>query len=254
MHKWEDLGIILHTRPFGEQSGIVKVLTRHHGVHSGMVKGVYSRKQRGIYQTGNVLQWHWQARLEEQLGSMNGEMVVSVTSQLLGEPMYLHMVQAASAMVATCLHERVNEEEIFHIFNEIICNIQQSVEVIELLHLYNLLEMELLTGLGFGLDFSQCASLGRVPREALCYVSPRSGIAVSKEAGEPYKDRMLPLPPFLRDGGATTDLRQMLDGLALTGYFLENRVLAPEGRVMPEARRHWLQKLHTQHEKTNVTC
>ncbi len=49
--------------------------------------------------------------------------------------------------------------------------------------------MGLLEELGFGLDLSKCAVTGVT--DDLMYVSPRTGRAVSAEAGEPYKDRLL---------------------------------------------------------------
>ena len=89
--------------------------------------------------------------------------------------------------------------------------------------------------MGFGLDLSQCASTG--PNDQLIYVSPKSGRAVSASAGEPYRDRMLSLPQFLtkhRRGSVTT--QDVVEGLALTGHFLETRVLLPRGQTLPEAR------------------
>ena len=57
-------------------------------------------------------------------------------------------------------------------------------------------ELVLLEELGFGLDLATCAATGSTAD--LVYVSPKSGRAVSAEAGEPYKDRLLALPAFLR--------------------------------------------------------
>jgi DNA repair protein RecO (recombination protein O) len=60
---------------------------------------------------------------------------------------------------------------------------------------------------------------------------------VSAEAGEPYKDRLLALPAFLR-AGAPRNVRpaDVEAGLAITGHFLEARVLGPRGMEMPDAR------------------
>ena len=52
-------------------------------------------------------------------------------------------------------------------------------------------ELALLEELGFGLDLASCAATGKTAD--LVYVSPRSGRAVSAEAGEPYKERLLAL-------------------------------------------------------------
>jgi DNA repair protein RecO (recombination protein O) len=56
-------------------------------------------------------------------------------------------------------------------------------------------EAGLLDELGFGMDLSRCASTGSL--DELIYVSPRTGRAVSREAGEPYRERLLKLPPFM---------------------------------------------------------
>ena len=53
----------------------------------------------------------------------------------------------------------------------------------------------MLDELGFGLDLSECAATGA--RSDLAYVSPKSGRAVSRSAGEPWRDKMLALPAFL---------------------------------------------------------
>ena len=96
-------------------------------------------------------------------------------------------------------------------------------------------ELALLEELGAGLDLSECAATGS--NDQLIYVSPKSGRAVSASAGEPYRDRMLALPPFLSKGrGGTVTAQDVRDGFALTGYFLETRVLLPRGENLPEPR------------------
>jgi DNA repair protein RecO (recombination protein O) len=65
---------------------------------------------------------------------------------------------------------------------------------------------------------------------------------VSRGAGEPYRDKLLPLPPFLIAHIAATpaEIRQ---GLALTGFFLAREVFAPEGRDLPPARQRLVDRL-----------
>ena len=72
----------------------------------------------------------------------------------------------------------------------------------------------------------------------MIYVSPKSGRAVSRLAGEPYKSRLLPLPRFATPvgEGAEAGPRDLGDGLALTGYFLDRNVFAPRALAMPESR------------------
>jgi len=101
-----------------------------------------------------------------------------------------------------------------------------------------------LAQLGFGLDLSECAATGA--REDLVYVSPRTGRAVSAQAGAPYADRLLPLPPFLRPDGESESApprADVLAGFALVGRFFARDVLTPRGRDEPEARRAYLARL-----------
>lgn len=246
MHQWDDSGIIISVTRYGEQSAIVRLLTAKHGLCPGMVKGAYSKASRGIYQPGNVVHAHWQARLEEHLGAMRCELQISATAQLLAEPLALRLVNSAAALVLLCVPERIREIEIYRKFHELIYQITTAQEQWRWLLAYTILEFTILNELGFGIDLSECAATGKCDPQSLIYVSPKSGRAVSAEAGAPYKHKLLPLPVFLRDGQSTDDIAQMLDGLALTGYFLEAWVLQPEGRKLPDARRELLSKLGKQ--------
>jgi DNA repair protein RecO (recombination protein O) len=101
-------------------------------------------------------------------------------------------------------------------------------------------EMGLLDELGFGLDLSKCAATGQ--EADLIYVSPKSGRAVSREAGLPYHQRLFQLPAFLRGaehGGAA----DVMEGLRLTGYFLERHVFGPRAVDMPQSRQMLQEKL-----------
>ena len=103
-------------------------------------------------------------------------------------------------------------------------------------------EAALLAELGFGLDLSRCAATGETAD--LIYVSPKSGQAVSSTAGEPYRDRLLPLPGFLIPGSnAAPTPQDVLDGLTLTAFFLDRRVFAPHGRKLPAARSRFVDAL-----------
>ncbi len=75
--------------------------------------------------------------------------------------------------------------------------------------------------------------------EDLVYVSPKSGRAVSRAAGEPWKDRLLPLPAFLRWRGGHRP-GDVAAGFRLTGFFLARHVFEPRGVPMPDAREVFL--------------
>jgi len=66
---------------------------------------------------------------------------------------------------------------------------------------------------------------------------------VSEAAGAPYREKLLPLPGFLRGESATPSPRDVLDGLRLAGFFLEQRVFAPHQRKLPAARSRYVDAL-----------
>jgi len=95
-------------------------------------------------------------------------------------------------------------------------------------------ELAFLGELGFGLDLDSCAVTGA--NADLIYVSPRSGRAVSRDAGKPYCDKLLKLPAFLIDGAAPIGEGDIVAGFILTGHFIERDALVPHGLSMPQAR------------------
>src|SRR5258707_15557912 len=98
-------------------------------------------------------------------------------------------------------------------------------------------ELAMLAELGFGLALEPCAATGWTTE--LIYVSPKSGGAVSRQAGDPWRDRLLRLPPFLRapeDGRNSYTGQDLHDGFELTGRFLLRNVLEPRGQAHSDAR------------------
>src|SRR5262249_45849593 len=98
-------------------------------------------------------------------------------------------------------------------------------------------ELQLLAELGFGLDLSACAATGELLD--LVYVSPRTGRAVSRAAGEAWRDRLLALPAFLGESeeeARAPTAAELAAGFALTGLFLERHLYAPHGAALPDAR------------------
>jgi len=78
----------------------------------------------------------------------------------------------------------------------------------------------------------------------LAYVSPRTGRAVGRLAGAPWRDKLLPLPPFLLN--ARLRARNFSDIAAaarLTGFFLMRNVFEPRGLTPPPFRDSFLTAL-----------
>jgi DNA repair protein RecO (recombination protein O) len=229
--EWRDEGIVLGTRKHGETSAILEVMTRAHGRCMGLVRGGLSRRLRPVLQAGNVLELSWRARLDEHLGTFAVEPVELNAARLIESAPAVYALQLVAAHLRL-LPERDPHASLFETFQSLLPLLDEPSAAAELLVRFELL---ILDELGFGLDLSRCAATGRA--DDLAYVSPKSGRAVSREAGSPWHDRMLALPAFLAVGGGRRgDLSGFEEGFRLTGFFLTRHVYEPRGIAEPEAR------------------
>jgi len=236
--QWTDEGVILSARPHGETSAVLELFTRQHGRHLGLVHGGRSRRQRPILQTGNHVDATWKARLADNLGHFGVELRKGFAAGVMDDAAALTALTSV-ATLARLLPERDPHPNLFEVTLFVLGFLDEPAVWPALVVRW---ELALLEELGFGLDLGSCAATGKT--SDLIYVSPRSGRAVSAEAGEPYKDRLLALPPFLL-GGATGAVTagHLQAGFALTGHFLDARVLKPREMAMPEARARLLSYL-----------
>jgi DNA repair protein RecO (recombination protein O) len=228
--QWHDTGIVLAARKHGERALLLHVLTQEHGRHGGLVRNGQSTKQRGAYVVGNRLDLTWRARLAEHLGTFHAELEKSHAARFLDDGPRLAALAAAAALADATLPDQEPHPRAYRGLIALIAALEADRGWAEA---YVRWELDLLAELGFGLDLASCAATGQ--NDNLIYVSPRSGQAVSASAGEPYRDKLLLLPPFLL-GDSRPSPRDLVDGLALTGFFLERRVVEPHGRKMPPAR------------------
>jgi DNA repair protein RecO (recombination protein O) len=230
--EWRDEGVILGVRNHGETSAIVEALTAEHGRCLGLVRGGRSRRMRPVLQAGNTVQIHWYARIEDHLGQFQIEPVNLQAGFIMDDRFKLAGLSTLTAL-AQVLPEREPHPRLYEA-----CRI--VLEAFEDDDVWPILlvrwEMGLLDELGFGLDLSKCAATGDVGD--LYYVSPRTGRAVSRDAGEAYHSKLFELPAFLRGQGHQIPA-DVLSGLLLTGHFLERHIFSPRAIAMPQSRQ-WL--------------
>ena len=227
---WSDEGIFLSAKPLGEANMVAELLTRAHGRHLGLVRGGRSRRMRPLLQPGNLLRATWRARLSEHLGGFTVELVEAHAARALDDAPALSAISSLAGL-ARLLPERDPHEGLYDAALHVLHAFDDAGAWPALLVCW---ELQLLGELGFGLDLSECAATG-IDAD-LAYVSPRSGRAVSRDAGQPYCSKLLKLPAFLLDDTAPIGVGDIQAGFALTGHFLERDVLEPHGLVMPQAR------------------
>ena len=229
---WTDEGIVLGMRRHGEANAILEVMTLAHGRHLGLVRGGAGSRMRPILQPGNDVRLTWRARLDEHLGHFTVEGLRLRAAELM---VSAHGAYGVTHLAALCrlLPERDPHDEVHAALAHALDHMQERTLSAALVARF---ELQLLAELGFGLDLAQCAATGSTTE--LIYVSPKSGRAVSRLAGEPWRDRMLRLPRFLSAEweGVAPAAQELGDAFALTGFFFERNVLAPRGLAMHDAR------------------
>lgn len=230
MEQWQDQAIILGVRPHGENGAIVSLLTCANGRQSGYIRGAFSSRNRGTLEVGNIVDAHWRSRVDGALGSLSLELSRSTAGRVMQDSLKLAALQSACAICDQALPEKEGHEGLFHGFTALLEILETDVWAAA----YVLWEIALLRELGFSLDFSKCAGGGSSSN--LAYVSPRTGRSVSYEAGEPYKDKLLPLPSFLKGNGGPMEDEDILSGVQMTGFFLEHWAFAHHSKGLPEAR------------------
>ena len=235
--EWRDKGILLATRPFGETSLIIDVFTPDHGKSSGVVRGGQSKKLKPILQIGAQLDLTWKARLEEHLGSFQVELIRSRTASVMNDRLLL----AGMLSSATLINRFFPTGQVYKEFYKSSENLFDLLQFPDIWTLgYFKWELEFLETLGFGLDLEKCAVTGS--KEDLKFISPKSGRAVSAAAAGDWSSKLLPFP--IAASGQVNSLEDILDGLKVSQFFLEKKVLVAFGMErLPSARSRFISSL-----------
>ena len=234
---WRDEGVLLAVRKHGESAAIIEMFTPTHGRHAGVVRGGAGRRLAPILQPGAQLDLSWRARLEDHLGAYTIEPLHGRAADVLDDPLALAGLASVCALLAFCLPEREPHPALY----------ARSVALLDALgaaqwgYGYLRWELALLDEMGFGLDLSACAVTGR--NDALAFISPRTGRAVTRTGAGDWADRLLPLPASLL-GQGDAGPADILQGLSVTGHFLSTHLARALGdKPLPAARQRLVDRL-----------
>lgn len=237
--RWRDEALVIGARRHGETSVILEILAKQHGRRLGLVRGGAGSALRAALQPGNHVEAQWSARLDHQLGTFVVEPARVRAAALIENGFALHGLGLLCALLRL-LPERDPCGELYEMASVIADRLTDRNLAPALLARF---EIALLGALGFGLDLGACALTG--VSEDLAYVSPKSGRAVSRDAGAPWRERLLPYPAFLQsdDFSRRPAAAELADAFRLSGHFLHRDVFAPRGAELPAARGFFLKAL-----------
>ena len=237
--EWTDDAIVLGARPFGETQALVEVFARDHGRAAAIVHGGASKRMKPTLQGGNLVRVTWKARTSDQLGFFAPmDLTEPHAARVLDDSAALAGLSAAVELIRAGTAER---QAYTGLYDALVVLIESLSSEDLWPAIYTRFELGLLAELGYGLDLAACALTGDT--SDLAFVSPKSGRAASREAGAPYADKLLRLPPFLTNAAAPIESGDVADAFALAGYFLERRIFDRQGQGMPDSRRRLIEAL-----------
>ncbi|WEK45044.1 MAG: DNA repair protein RecO [Candidatus Sphingomonas colombiensis] len=238
MHLIAD-AIVLAVRAHGEHGAVVRALTPAEGVQAGYVRGGRSRRIGPTLQPANVIRGEWRARSDEQLPALTVELLHS-RATLFAAPLPAAAIEWLTVLTALTLPEGQAYPRLHDALSGVLDAIEAAPAARGWAGSIARYELLLLAELGFGLDLNRCVVTEDVGD--LAFVSPKSGMAVSRVAAAGYESRLFALPAFLRDGGEA-DWGDVLAALALTGHFLARDILSDRRAEPLAARERLLERL-----------
>jgi DNA repair protein RecO (recombination protein O) len=227
--KFEDQAIILNQHKFQESSYIITLLTENHG----LVKGLFrpTKKNKADMLSGNVVKINWNARLADHLGTITIESIQNIFTIVGQDQIKTTILNSALAMCQLFMQEREPQLTTYEQLKKLLKSLEHGVGQVKE---YLLLELELLTKSGYGMDLSRCIATNEI--DNLIYISPKSGGAVSEKAGEPYKDKMFKLPKFFLRSELEPSNDDIKESMKILGYFMDKFYFYPYNKKMPQAR------------------
>lgn len=224
--EWTAEGLLIGVRRHGETSVIAEGMLVDHGRCLGLVRGGRSSRIAPSLQPGNTLRFTWRARIEDHLGTFSAELLEARAAALMEDRAKLYLAQLVFEHLRL-LPEREPHNRLLALALGMLDRAPDARELLAF-------ELALLDDLGFGLDLASCAATGAV--DDLVYISPKSGRAVSREAGKPYAERLLPLPAILAGTQLPATREEIEAAFAVTGYFLDSHLWRPR-RIPPPPTR-----------------
>ena len=193
--KFSDEGIIISAKKYGENSLIIKILSKNHGICNAFIKNAISSKSYSKYQIGNLIFFDLYAKNNDSLAYVKIENLQSFASKYILDFTKLNIINLFCLIISKNFMEQDPNQSLFSSFLSFLESLEQDQKST----LSNIIkfELKLLEIFGYGLDLSVCVVNGK--NNNLYFISPKSGKAVSYEDGRKYQDKLFLLSNFFKN-------------------------------------------------------
>jgi DNA repair protein RecO (recombination protein O) len=233
MVEWSSEAIVIKHQQFSDDKLLCWLLTKDHGVHKGLLS--VNKKTKNQIQIGNIVHATWKARLQEHLGSYYCELIKPISMSIIADRKKLSSILSICSILSSALPERVQEPEIYGLAENYFISLKDNIDWLEQ---YIHLELSILKEMGFGLYLNSCGATGSA--QHLHYISPKTGSAISFEAGKAYHDKLFILPNILKlDNAQEASIDDIVEALKILEYFFLKNIYKPHNQEIPEARKNF---------------
>lgn len=227
--QWEDEGVLIATKRYGDQSLILSLFTKNNGKRKGFIR--ISKSSSYKFQIGNLFCVEWRARSLDNLGYFKCELIRPNMHHFITDKVKAIAISSASSILEKVLPEGEKQVILYEGFILLIEAMQND----NWQKYYLKFELKLLSQLGFALDLTRCTVSKTT--ENLKFISPKTGKAVSEKIGRSYVHNLLPLPKMLHDIYYDHQIHYTLEefqlSLKVLGYFLNKHLFSQFAAELP---------------------
>ena len=226
---WESTAIVLGLQDYSEEMMIMLVLTVGHGLRKGMIKS--TKKNKSALAVGNIIKARWSARLEAHLGTFAIQSHEAIAQFVYHERKKLLALLSICELFKVCLPEKEPQAMLYTNLEDFLYALRFNNPLWT--NLFVMLELELLSKVGFGLDLDKCAATGSTKN--LAYISPWTGKAVASEPGEKYKEKLFTIPKLFLEPSQLQEDKEIAAALRVIRYFFLKNVFLNKQNQCPSA-------------------
>ena len=226
-------GIVLGKRPYNDFISTVDLFTANRGKIRLLV---YNKILRSCaVEPGNIVDLVWTEKNDNMPKVQEIDLIKSMFLIAFESHRRLAALNSAISLVYGLLAEGENSEGLYDSLRTLLLMLCSNDPLWQ--YHYLKFELDFMCCMGFGLNLMSCAVTNS--RDNLIYISPKTGHAVSREAGSAYSRLLFAFPDVLRSTRRTENPndKDFFEGLSLVGYFIDKWLCCKEyNRSMPSSR------------------
>lgn len=221
----KDIAIILKISPYKDNRAVLMLFGRNSGLFSGII--YLSSKNKNVLDIGNLIFVEYKAisenaptRIRLESAQTNFYSCNALHLRILEWSIYIlrHIGSAP-------------DENLFQSILGVIDGIRYNISSKKIFYMLLQYEYRVLKYFGVGIVLDKCAVTNNA--EDLAYISPKTGAIVSREIGNPYRERLFVVPKSLfklrnldcnTDSNLDFDLDDILQSLNIVFFFISKNI------------------------------